>query len=103
MNSLEFSVILIMFGPVIAAVAIVAAIIVADIQYKKQSKYENALMQKCIQEKGYDFVERIINIAKDCSLGKDFIIKSMEQALGIEHHKKGGIKNGMDILSCNTL
>ena len=103
MSSLEFSVILIMFGPVIAGVAVVAAIIVADIQYKKQSKYESALMQKCIQEKGYDFVERIINIAKDCSLGKDFIIESMEQALGIEHHKKGGLKNGMDILSCSKL
>ena len=91
------------FYLVVTVAGIVAAIIVADIQYKKQSKYENALMQKCIQEKGYDFVERIINIAKDCSLGKDFIIKSMEQALGIEHHKKGGKKHGMDILSCNTL
>lgn len=103
MSSLEFTVILIMFGPVIAAVAIVAGIIIADIQYKKQSKYETELMQRCIKEKGFDYVERIINIAKECSLGKDFIIKSFEQSLGIVHHKKGGHKNGMDILSCNKL
>ena len=103
MSSLEFTVILIMFGPVIAAVAIIAGIVIADIQYKKQSQYENELMQRCIKEKGFNYVERIINIAKDCNMGKDFIIKSMEQALGIEHHKKGGFKNGMDILSCNTL
>jgi hypothetical protein len=60
-------------------------------------------MQKCIQEKGYDFVERIINIAKECNVGSDFIIKSFEQALGIQHNQKGGKKNGMDILSCNKL
>ena len=88
MNSMTFSVILIMFAPVIAVIALLAGIIIADVQYKKQSKYEHELMQRCIQEKGYDYVERIINIAKECSLGKEFIIKSLEQAIGIKQPTK---------------
>ena len=82
MSSLEFMVAYIMFAPIVGIIVLIVALIVADINHKKQSAYEDKLIRRCIEEKGYAFVERIIRVAKDCNLGKNFIIKSLENELG---------------------
>ena len=81
MNSLEFSVAFIMFAPVIATMALLIALFIADYQYKKESAYMDILIRRCREKKGNDCVVQIIQIAKDCGFGRKYIIKSLEKEL----------------------
>jgi hypothetical protein len=81
MGSMEFTVALTMFSPAIAIFVLIIALVIVDIRDKKQSAYEDELIRKCIKAKSYECVERIIRIAKECNLGKKFIIKSLEKEL----------------------
>ena len=81
MSIMEWTAIFVFLSPIAAAIAIVVCLVVAECKERKQSRYEDTVMRECIEKKGCDFVNNIITIAKECSLGKDFIMQCLEEAV----------------------
>ena len=86
-SSMEFAIWLTMFAPVIAAVAILLGIIIADIEHKADEKYMNDLINRCVQAKDFDFVHKVLDISKNSYLSKNGIINLLETACNVEHKK----------------
>ena len=86
-SSLEFSVGLALFAPVIAAICLIVGIIIAEIESKAEQKYMDDLIHRCVQAKGYDFVHKVLDIAKNSYFSKNGLINLLETACGVEHKK----------------
>ena len=86
-SSMEFAIWLTMFAPVIAVVALLLGIAIAEIEHKAEEKYMNDLIHRCVQAKGYDFVHKVLDIAKNSYLSKNALINLLETACNVEHKK----------------
>lgn len=86
--SMEISMWMMMLAPILVAVSILVIIIVVDIQYNKETRYTTELLKKCIQLKGFDYTQKLLDIAKNSHLDGKNIIKLLEDACGIKHEER---------------
>jgi hypothetical protein len=84
---MEFTVALIIFAPVLVAVAIFTALITANLEYKVKSEYMDNLLDRCVKAKGFEFVKDILEVSKNTLMSRTETIKLLETSCNIEHEK----------------
>ena len=75
-----FALVMAVFGPLIA---IITAMVIAEIKHKKETKRTNEILQKCMKNKGYEFVKNILEIAEKSELDHKHTMQLLMDSCGV--------------------
>ena len=86
---MKFAIFLCVFSPVIIGIAIIFALVIAEVKYKKESRYIDNLLDRCIEAKGHAFVRKTLEMAKNSLIGVKQAVKLLEASCDAEQNNQG--------------